>query len=1076
MNQTVSQYIKKDIERLTNQTFKWDDIDIPSIQARYDFIKLFDLSAKNETKIPKQRLPFLNTEPFEKLISLKYLDLITENPDYTFGQPIYNQTLNYYSVLFRYFIDFYLHKDFHILDQIDARDIETYSPISRHYIRQNNKDNAYIKQKYFNEEFNLVKFAIKLVEKFVPGATWRWVGGNHKAHIYCIEICRLIVEYGIASIEECDRIKHALYLKVQVYKSLEFIIDRDAATIDAYWIDVWATGLKSVREYYSEILINILYLHQDNEVLSMFLKIYKESKKTVIKSEEQLKNLVNFNNSVLFEEEHATKTMDFLLNYILSQNQISKKYITTEKLEAIANNFLHTFSNVDDPYLHSLKLIRESDYLNFVQEEFKEFGPKTYIKQDFVTISNELKALTIKISKGHYAYREANILKDFEDIFDKLNTKLSYIKSNQNNDPRNFNSQRLLMSTNLPFIISNMMWNIMEFSDYLTIYDSESLMFKFKNFIEYYLKDNLEMQSSYFTILRFENFKQTVFQYPNIMLSLLYDIFKEDPQILIAKEYMLDILIDIFLEHYKRKKDNLQICDYNDLSKLIDIMAEYINLQCFKIFNWIPEYDIRLALDLTDNIEFLNVEELERLLIGYEGDKKKLDDEKLEFLMNYLSLIHVATSYRYPESIYKKLNENLDIDKLKKLIPLCKDNLGFRSVFIELYSNIHIDFKNHLLDHRSDYYFTKPLDMQYEEDPFYDKFYDKTIDLLIGELKFLIDQYNNLKPNDISMFYTYLNSTIFGNLVKLMNYFLVIKEGDLHKLSKYIPKLEELNDYLFNNRFVILGIYGVVSVEFDSPERKKLEIQMAKIDDNLKIKREKTQVLGHCNAIIEMCKKFMSHKNVQETKKVLISTKSIVSRINETYLKTLNFSNRLQIRKENLSLPFDKLFKKKSKLYNGKLLITKCMVAFYEYYKMTKVSIEAEKNIYLASLNDKDSVEMKDYAKNLCSFIHNQLNLEWVIDKKNKNYTLIESLINALFVATYIIQDSFFNIMKSLQDKQSEVLDKIWIEMKSIMSFVRFKTNVDRFWKEAFRRSMLLIKFHQFLNEDNYTNFKIFFS
>ena len=127
---TVIMFIQKDYDNLKKNTFKWEDIAIPTSGERAEFIKQFNVI------VPQLRMSLLNTEPFENLVPLKFLDVITETPDYTFGQPIYNNSLNYYTYLLRYFINFYLMKDLVFMEKIDAEDIETYSPISRHYIRE----------------------------------------------------------------------------------------------------------------------------------------------------------------------------------------------------------------------------------------------------------------------------------------------------------------------------------------------------------------------------------------------------------------------------------------------------------------------------------------------------------------------------------------------------------------------------------------------------------------------------------------------------------------------------------------------------------------------------------------------------------------------------------------------------------------------------------------------------------------------------------------------------------------------------------------------------------------------------
>ena len=197
-----------------------------------------------------------------------------------------------------------------------------------------------------------------------------------------------------------------------------------------------------------------------------------------------------------------------------------------------------------------------------LKEEIKEFGPMVYIKQDFLVFSNELKNLMSKISKGDYLFREANIIKDLEDILDQINSKISFLKANQNNEPRNFMNQKLLFSTNIPFILFNIIGNLMRYSDFLTTNNSENLLFKFKNLLQYFLKDNLEMQSSFFYEKRFKDLELMFYKYPTILSNFLFDTFHENAQILIAKEYMLDILVDMFKKHYEVKKANIQICDY----------------------------------------------------------------------------------------------------------------------------------------------------------------------------------------------------------------------------------------------------------------------------------------------------------------------------------------------------------------------------------------------------------------------------------------------------------------------------------------------------------------------------------
>ncbi len=89
-----------------------------------------------------------------------------------------------------------------------------YSPISRFIlftnkyfrerIRKQNINDNYHKNKYFNEEFNVFEFAMKINTAFTPACSWRTIGGNHTAHISVVEISLHILEYGFINKTEID--------------------------------------------------------------------------------------------------------------------------------------------------------------------------------------------------------------------------------------------------------------------------------------------------------------------------------------------------------------------------------------------------------------------------------------------------------------------------------------------------------------------------------------------------------------------------------------------------------------------------------------------------------------------------------------------------------------------------------------------------------------------------------------------------------------------------------------------------------------------------------------------------------
>lgn len=112
-----------------------------------------------------------------------------------------------------------------------------------------------------------------------------------------------------------------------------------------------------------------------------------------------------------------------------------------------------------------------------------------------------------------------------------------------------------------------------------------------------------------------------------------------------------------------------------------------------KITEGIPEYDIRISMDLMLKKELLKAEDYEVMLKNYKRNKSSLNDVKLSFYMNFLSLVSISTAFRYVESTYKIMNTSFPMDKLIGLIKMTENNLEFRSIFMEIYSNFHARFQ-----------------------------------------------------------------------------------------------------------------------------------------------------------------------------------------------------------------------------------------------------------------------------------------------------------------------------------------------------------------------------------------------
>lgn len=68
----VIELIKKDLEQMRGNHFRWENIEVDTIQKRSEFISIFLKEFKEE------ELSILDLSMFESVLSLEYIDRITD--------------------------------------------------------------------------------------------------------------------------------------------------------------------------------------------------------------------------------------------------------------------------------------------------------------------------------------------------------------------------------------------------------------------------------------------------------------------------------------------------------------------------------------------------------------------------------------------------------------------------------------------------------------------------------------------------------------------------------------------------------------------------------------------------------------------------------------------------------------------------------------------------------------------------------------------------------------------------------------------------------------------------------------
>ena len=164
---------QQDMRELRNNTFQWSDFTPEEIKRKLQiFSHIFNASIES---IPSYKLYLLDTAYMKKFINLEFISISTNFPNYSFGDPIYNTTLNFYTNLIFFFNKFYLEQDLIHVEKMFSSNIEQMSVFYRHSVRTNNRKNLLINKKYLTPAFNINAFALKCISNFIPGATWRWI-------------------------------------------------------------------------------------------------------------------------------------------------------------------------------------------------------------------------------------------------------------------------------------------------------------------------------------------------------------------------------------------------------------------------------------------------------------------------------------------------------------------------------------------------------------------------------------------------------------------------------------------------------------------------------------------------------------------------------------------------------------------------------------------------------------------------------------------------------------------------------------------------------------------------------------
>ena len=1057
-------------------------------------------------------------------------------------------------------------------------------------------------------DIELFTFIKEALEKFIPNVSELWPLKESKPpHVLILKMIKTFFEYGIFGKKHINKIIDIMQDKIANLKNLEFLLNQEetqSKKMSEEQLNLWTKSLVKMRQYFSEIFMMTLVHFIDErveEVLKENVDIqikFDESKPDNyklndldLKGIKDIEEKVNFEDLVLFDEEKGRSLMHIFFTYILVQPS-SPRFKLNNKIKNMSIIFLNLFSNVDDIYLNSLKLLNTDDkvFINF-------------LKTNEILEKNEA-SIAIKQFCSHceifYLNEKQTLLgEDFNISFLKdFNQELNKIKVYFDFENKSTHLQNALFKYNFLWIILNV---ILKFSEILheeSVVTKELKEFLIKLF-DYCLFQNIFFQSIMMQTKVLKLFELKKERLGDLGFFLIKSAFDQNKTLMVRNQDYLELFLNynIFNEKARlffKTEDEY----YESRNKFYEILALFLYYEKnFLNLNNTPEYDI-ICLSRILNENALRDECLDNTLYVLENQR---DSSKLNYLKSLFKILAKSSSKRISKIHLKKLRSIFSLKDLKPMLQITAFDFSLKIAIFRIFRNLYIFDKDNVFDDGEkigDIFKPlmgggggkKPAEQQ-KKPEIPKKGADSDLDKLIDELgkpgepikQKIMESAKKVNPEvrkeppkaeeqiDNDLIYVIVREEFIGFL-DLIDHQEKLTEKERGKIASYAVKMlmstisfigkQEIQTRLLLTRraHIINNLTQEAKGENKGQTKVKLESPIWEINDMILLNAMKIRsFLGismeknveeialfedfELDILPDTIKKELRILNALVNLSELYSSgtqKNSYKMYNMSFSTELakRYSNNLEDRQQNIILPYEVLKTmillqlKEGKKDKDIQLFGLTIGAIYESFKLKKLSTYSAikknylddkiNNIYFEIL--KVSQEKKDgIAVNLCKFLYSELvgggdseqayeatttqksferNPEkkqendhdndcadsfFVNGQRNEKYTILEIFSNILFHATEISQQQILAMihkgdgfmLESSTDStflDMKMFDIIWRELALNFSFVYNRTRQDKLWKEYYIRTIILIKFHQYLCEDNNMNFKKIFS
>ena len=446
----------------------------------------------------------------------------------------------------------------------------------------------------------------------------------------------------------------------------------------------------------------MVFADKDTDILNNLKNIYTKCPEF---DEKKMSGILKLNNSIYDYNSTNVFLIHVFYGYVISQNIVAGKILTTPLSEKIINNLLNLFGNVNDDYLGSLKLLENSELESYFKDE--NLQSKNFEKE-LEKIINSFNNIFLKMKQGN-----------IYELLNDLNEVLSFIEQTfyTNKEAKdNYALQNILFENNIVNYV------LTSFSMIVQAFNLEECVLVFKklgNFLKFYLNENTVNISNFGQPHLFKLMDLIFKSQPELTCDLWIDLFETNKCLkknLLVNDYIMNYFIDYVYEIHDSKIRNKDKMHYLTLQKILTLIEYFLDFEKYDLFEYIPEYDLDVQIELATLMEDYKSENMDEIYLKLKaGELNESEIEKFNFLIKINKVLFGAMKFRFSFTTYTKIEEIFSISKLENMLLAVKDNLELRTLYLNAFSLLHVDFKNNLLNDRYKFYFAKPPDMQYEE-------------------------------------------------------------------------------------------------------------------------------------------------------------------------------------------------------------------------------------------------------------------------------------------------------------------------------------------------------------------------